>query len=369
MVTNTEVSHYLGAGNAISNFYTANDHFISDDIDLFTPIQYEFFNFLRPRANTYRQSIGAVILMVKLLIQRKRYDINVFYGGSLGLATWFLKCVVKLRSPVYHHSNGIELHAMSVLEKLNVRQSLYPSNGISKILLKIIFEASIKYCDKIIVNASYDYDYLRKYYGKSNNTFVIEYGIDEIFRSQPYREEKLKVLGFCGSWTERKGVSYLVQSVTEFLRANPDYSLYIIGCGNDVNIFDLFGEDIHRQIQVFPFVTDRGQLRKLYGVIDIMLFTSAYDSFGLVVIEAIASSCVLLATSTGIVHSMKPNKHFFPIQYGSSESISFQLNFIVQNAEIKNRIREAGYRYAQQFVWDKSRAKLKALVDYEVNYA
>lgn len=103
---------------------------------------------------------------------------------------------------------------------------------------------------------------------------------------------------FCGSWDHVKGIHYLVAAY-EQLCATGCWPLTILGPGVPASdVLSMFSERARAFITVVPRMPEADVLRA-YREHDALLFTSTYEGFGLVLLEAMTQRLPVVATPVG----------------------------------------------------------------------
>ncbi len=102
-----------------------------------------------------------------------------------------------------------------------------------------------------------------------------------------------------------------------------------------------------------------GELRALYENASALLFPSRYEGFGLPPLEAMACGCPVIAGKAGAVPEVVgEDALLFPPDDASA--LIAALDHLLADADLINRLREAGRRRAARFTW---RAAAEALRD------
>ncbi len=100
-------------------------------------------------------------------------------------------------------------------------------------------------------------------------------------------------------------------------------------------------------------ISDRELIDKSYKEADILIVTSSREGFPLVIMEAMANSCVVISTEVGgISEHIKDKSNGFLVKNISEEFIvnSFLeiLEMLVKNRGLKDEISKNAYRYASE---------------------
>jgi len=139
-----------------------------------------------------------------------------------------------------------------------------------------------------------------------NNVSIINNGIElKKFKFDNVARKKLrtkldikeneKLVGFAGVLQTRKNPIFAIKVFADYVIQNPKSILLIIGNGplkNEV-------EELAKQLEIsnkVRFITYTNELNKWYSAMDILLFPSLYEGFGLVPLEAQVSNLSVLAS-------------------------------------------------------------------------
>lgn len=367
LVSNCSFNENQGSGYAISHYYLHGLRKLGVQVDAYEPDQYESFRFLRPYANSYRQALGMLLLVIRKFLFKK-YDVVVFYGAESFAGIWFLQKVLKTKTLVVHHSNGIENHSMDVIKEMfefatvdNKPPKWYQFDRYN------LFLKSFKYCDVLITNGFYDKEYAEvKLLRPSNKVYSIDLGIDKIFLGQDFDFEKQKIVIYCGTWIARKGIDIIQHDMSLFLETHPEYKFYIVGCGDTFKKEEHFSSSVLDRVVVCPFLKDKQELKKLYQQSEIVLFPSYYDSFGLVLAEAMACSCVPVCNATGYAFGLKHLEEAFQMAENKKGELSKALNVLLEDSDLRKKIAKGAYQRVQNLDWDIQVNNLAQVLQKEV---
>jgi phosphatidylinositol alpha 1,6-mannosyltransferase len=175
-------------------------------------------------------------------------------------------------------------------------------------------------------------------------------GVDTIAFSPGHRDrsgtgEKF-VLGFCGRLSIEKNVFLLARIRTELIeRGISDFRFLIIGHGKEEGWLRQ-----HLPNAEFTGVLRGAELARAYANMDLFVFPSHTDTFGNVVLEALASGVPAIVTPDG-----GPR---YIVQDGETGSIATDDEFssavagIILDPEVHARMRVAARTYALSASWD-----------------
>lgn len=202
--------------------------------------------------------------------------------------------------------------------------------------------------DTIFVASSFTRDTLREYPGKLPPIKVIPYGFPEVNNQKryiPLINRKLKLL-FVGSLSQRKGLSYLFESIKGL---EQEVVLTLIGKKGSTDCPPLnLNINQHRWI---PSLSHQEVLSEMRSH-DLLLFPSLFEGFGLVITEAMSQGTPVITTERTagpdiITHGVDG----WLVNAGSSKSIREVLEEILESPSLIQRIGLAAQKRAKLRPW------------------
>ena len=117
---------------------------------------------------------------------------------------------------------------------------------------------------------------------------------------------KSPVLGVCVRLTEQKGIEFLLKAMPTVISTFPDLALVIVGDGPLKNKLAALSRDLRLENNVF-FVGGRIDIPELLKIFDIYVLPSLWEGLPIVILEAMAAGCPIIATNVGGVSSAIKN--------------------------------------------------------------
>lgn len=359
-ISNCPLREDQGSGYVIVNFCNGLKR-RGHHVDLFGPETFEPFQFFKGRAKSYRQAIGMLLLVVHKLLCEK-YDVIEFYGAESWLSTVCIRHIPYRRFLIVSHSNGLEAYYKETLVKLLGTTTL---DGSTRKWFQIdfphLFQLAFTKADGLVTVSKRDRDYsIVKSYQRENKVVAIENSLSNDFLNLRIKFERPNVVGFCGSWLLNKGISTIQTDVSKILSDFPDCVFKLIGVGKDFQKEKYFPPAVCSQIEVIPFVSQKQELRSLYESISILILPSIYESFGLVVTEAMACGCAVVATKTGFAASLIDREQVLCMAEPSSPFLFDCIKELLNDEPLRLKIAKAGYQRVQTLKWENAVDKLES---------
>lgn len=94
-------------------------------------------------------------------------------------------------------------------------------------------------------------------------------------------------------------------------------------------------------------------LVKAYREATALVITSQYEGFGLPVIEAMLSGCIVVSSRGGSLAEVGDSLDI-PFEVSNAESLANSLELVLENVDSFDPLRELAYRHALNFTWDKT---------------
>jgi len=159
----------------------------------------------------------------------------------------------------------------------------------------------LKQLGAIIALSSSDREFLERLGAPADKIKIITNGVDvtKFFPRNEWNQSKNIVL-FVGRLIPRKGVKYLLMAMPKILREKPSAKLVIVGEGPEKReLLEICDElKIKNSVSFFGRVSDE-ELERLYNSAGVLALPSLREAVPLVLLEAMASGCPVVATDVG----------------------------------------------------------------------
>ena len=362
-ISNCPLQESLGSGYVIVNFCRGlREH--GHEIDLFGPESYEPLPFLAGKAKSYRQALG-MLLLARRQLRRKRYDVVEFYGAQSWLAASILARRTKRQFLMVSHSNGLETHHAQIEEDYwgkntfdGSKRKWYQLNQ------RALYEKSFTVVDGIVTVCYQDVPFaLQHNYQDASHVVAIDNRLPQSYLNLDVDFKRSPVVGFCGSWLERKGTAAIKEGMTKVLRQHSQWRLHLVGVGREFDKRQHFAEDVLARVDVTPRVEKKEELRAIYQQMAIFLMPSIHESFGLVAAEAMACGATLLATETGFAAKLKHGEEAWIIPRPEADELAEGVNTLVEDELLRLRIAQNGYNRVQELQWEPAIRELETLYE------
>lgn len=171
--------------------------------------------------------------------------------------------------------------------------------------------------------------------------------------AEPYPTDGPTIF-FCGRHEERKGLDVLLQAMP---RLGTDVRLWVAGSGPDSDrLRTTYGGDA--RIEWLGQVSDDDKFRRLRGA-DVFCAPSLRgESFGVVLIEAMAAGATVVASSLdGYRNVATDDVDALLVEPGDADALADALNRVLADPALASRLRAAGDRRAEDFSMDRLAAR------------
>ncbi|WP_338750107.1 glycosyltransferase [Bacillus sp. FJAT-52991] len=168
-----------------------------------------------------------------------------------------------------------------------------------------------------------------------------------------------------GRMVKEKGFHLLIEAAGEILKKY-NIQFIIAGKGPLLNYFrkEVEKRNLANFVHFIGFVTDEERWQ-LFTECEVAVFPSLYEPFGIVALEAMAAQRPVVVSRTGGLKSFVLHEEtgllFTP---GDSWSLQLQLERLLHDRELKDRMRMNGYQLAKNvYSWEKISGQTKQVYD------
>lgn len=207
----------------------------------------------------------------------------------------------------------------------------------------------------------------------TRNVSIIANGIDlekyKFIDKTPTASGKSKKILYVGRLEKRKGVNYLLQAFAVLRRVHPEYQLLIAGDGPDREKLEEFVRDNRiSSVRFLGYIEEKHKLDLLHQA-DIFCSPALYgESFGIVLLEAMASGCVTVAgNNTGYESVMRGRGQVSIVNPKDIAEFARRLALLGSDEELRSLWREWARAEAEKYSYDRIIDQYMAV--YQAAYA
>ena len=135
------------------------------------------------------------------------------------------------------------------------------------------------------------------------------------------------------------------------LRKFRDLDIDVVCIGGEPSVDPEFLSGLPQNVSVRHIILDDDDLARAYCGAESLVFPSLYEGFGLPVIEAMSCGCPVIATKFGSLEEVAGNATIAISGHNDDEIVRGIR--LVRDPSIRSRLKEAGFRQATTFDWDR----------------
>ncbi len=178
--------------------------------------------------------------------------------------------------------------------------------------------------------------------------------------NRKYRLNNDRVVLFTGRLTVHKGVEYLIKAAKDIKG-----TVLILGDGPEKPFLEKLINDYKlKNVRLLRYMKPDEELdfHAFYKRADVYVAPSVWkEPLGLVILEAMAAGCPVIATKTGGIGSIiKDGVNGFLVKPRDSKSIAEKVNLLLENEELRKKMaKKAQEIVKEKFTWDKITTKFE----------
>jgi glycosyltransferase involved in cell wall biosynthesis len=300
-------------------------------------------------------------LVRKLEEQSEGYDVVQVSGGDGYLAPLLRHDRRGRRRLVVAMCHGLE-HRYWEAFRSEVRAGFAPATLRHRLYfgglrLKQV-EMSIRGADLFNCHTEADARYaIEKGWKRRHEVAILPSGIQpEWFAPDIEQAPATKRLLFCGSWTWMKGARVLVSVFERLAAVDPGVRLTVLGAGTDEQtVLSAFSPDLRRRITVRPGIP-HGEVLREFRRHDLLLFTSLFEGYGTVVIEAMAAGLPVVASAVGSApECIEHGRSGYLVEPGDVDAfVSACLSLLSSTPAARRALRAAALKSVSSLTWPRT---------------
>ena len=251
--------------------------------------------------------------------------------------------------------------------------SMLPKDILLKFLLRIVFMDAMR----LIAVSRHQIPLIQKITGRKDIS-IVPNGIDvdsirEKARRKPegIPEDKFRI--FCPSkWRRLKGIDVLV-SAMEYLeehhKEDMERMVFILIRSNGE-----YGKQIMESLEKFKNVIliepqAPESMPGYYGISNLIVIPSRYESFGISILEAMALGKPVIATKTGgIPDIITDGVNGLLVENENPVDMAEKIIMVFREEKLRRHLGENAYKRAEEFSWDKVSRRVYDLYKRAINF-
>jgi glycosyltransferase involved in cell wall biosynthesis len=228
---------------------------------------------------------------------------------------------------------------------------------------KVLLKKVLRNASKIVVPSRDYIDLVSKKYEISKNKICkVPNGVDlNNFKNRAGKlHDPLRLL-FVGRLSKQKNIPLLIKSFKKIIEKNISNTvLNIVGDGEEKsNIVNMIkAEKLEKKVILHGELRGK-ELFSIYSNSDIFILTSDYESFGMVLIEAMASGLPIIANDIPALRNVVENNKTGLLVKPEPEDFAKAFEKLVSNPQLREKLIKNGLEEVNKYNWDKIVKKIE----------
>jgi len=306
--------------------------------------------------------LGALRAVQRQFRERGSYDV-IDAASAEGLWLAKLRGTALLPAAVVSRSNGLEHldyqrmiddHDAGLVHKPWTRRILHPAIRLSQVA------AAARAADRLLLLNEGDREFALAHRWKSADRIdVVPHGVSTRFIQEAPSGSEPRGGGilFCSSWADVKGVSYLADAFARLVRAGRQWKLTVVGGGRPrADILADFAAEARPFVTVLDRVAE-DELMRAYRAHDVMVLSSTYEGFGMVVIEAMSQRLPVVATPVGCAASLiESGRTGLLVPTRDANALAEALDRMLTDGDLRERCAANAFPLVRDMTWSRTAA-------------
>jgi glycosyltransferase involved in cell wall biosynthesis len=349
IAVNSRLHSYMKGGipNYIERLYLEfSEMYPSHEVVFFQPNRKKAIGTTRAVG---KYSPGQILWLFDLIwvhfLLKKEGDVDIYHGAANILPLF------KMKSVIY----AVTIHDLAF--------KLYPRHNkrTFNVYYGLAVWWSVNHADIIVaVSESTKRDIMRFYGVASERINVIPLGANRVNQELAADDPKLGSGNFFLSVTthpKRKNIPNVLRAFASKLEKFAGMTYVIAGAISDQHseeLLELISElKLDDRVRIIGFVSNE-ELYRLYRSAEFFIYPSFYEGFGLPLVEAMLSECLVL-TSVGSSMPELVRSHRWLFDPNSPQDIAQKMvNIVALDQDQRKKLVERNLEFAKKFTWDNT---------------
>ena len=197
-------------------------------------------------------------------------------------------------------------------------------------------------------------------------TVVIHPGIDaDKFVPLDNVEKIPDSILYVGRVDKRKGVDFLVRSMTRVVDRLSSACLYIGGTGRDVSALKNFvrSNGLEKNVKFLGFIPDE-DLNLWYNRVNCVVIPSVFEGFGLTAVEAMSAGASVICTAVdSLRHIVLDGICGYQVEYNDAAGLGSKIVTLLEDPQLQKRFSQQGRKRVESlYNWDFIIQKLEPVL-------
>lgn len=293
----------------------------------------------------HRLGVGNNVLQSLLSFSLSVFFYRKFTGYDLIVKDLLSIC------PVYTPFLPSKIPVIASIQNMDYK--FFKAYGVLGILPLLNHEISIRSYKNYLLTANSMYDLLKKKVNERSRINIVPYGIEEeLFENDVSEGKYILFLGRFDIF--QKGLDTLLHAFKIVSVKYPKIELLFAGGGKDEEKLKILAGQLSLDRNVKFAGRVHGDKKK--GIIAGSLFScrpSRFESFGLGALEVSACGrAVIVSDVPGNLEAVRQNETALVVKPDDVEQLALAMQELLENKAKRERLGEAGRKWARKFSWD-----------------
>ena len=300
-----------------------------------------------------QMNMAMVTAAVHIIQSGERFDI-------LHMHDWLVAFAGKTLLDLFPDMTGLcTIHATEYGRNSGIHNDV--QSYISGVEQKLATELS----RRVIVNSRYMRDEVIRLFGVNADMLdIIPNGIDpDMFDTIPvdlslrrcHASDQDRIVFFVGRLTYEKGVHLLMDAIPKILSRYQDVKFIIAGKGQELDTLRQRAWNMGVAHRVdFPGFLPEGDLLRMFRVVDVAVFPSLYEPFGIVALEGMVARIPIVVSDAGGLNEIvedRVNGMKFPT--GNPDMLADAIVALLLDKELRTKITDNAYQtILNRYQWE-----------------